>query len=166
MMKWVSIFSILLLAIGAACSSAPSVRMQKYAILSNERTFEYEFSTVWRAVEATVKSWKITSKDRDSSNNRSGSLETDWIYSQSRDKYIEFLVNGTPRKKYLQTRIKYKLNAKQILGGTEVIVYTNEEIERLSEDGFPLGYERSEQVDPSRAHELLEKIHVSLLAAP
>jgi hypothetical protein len=92
-------------------------------------------------------------------------LETDWIQAQSRDKYVEFKVNDIPQKRYLWTRIKYKVIAESSLGGTQVTVNTQEEVERLNQNGTSAGYEKVSEIDPSRPNEILEKIQMAILSA-
>lgn len=154
------------------CASGPAVKKLSYAQLKNQRTFEYEFPAVWNAIESVLRNHRVAERDPDevdASELRElpeRTLETDWIYSQSRDKYHEYRINGAPRKKPLQMRFKHRITAKRVLGGTEVIVSTTEEIERLDGSGNPLGYEATEMPDPARSNEILEKINLSLLSAP
>lgn len=166
------VFGFSLAAFFTGCSSSPPVKTQAYAKLKNERAFEYEFPAVWKAIEETLRRYRVV--DRDPSDVdpvelkrlSKRTLDTDWIYGQSRDKYQEYQINGTPRKKYLQTRLRYHLEAKKVIGGVQVTVKTDEEIERLNSDGNPDGYSSSDEVDPSRASELLDKIQNQILAAP
>lgn len=156
----------------AACSSTPEVKNQKYAKLKNEVSFEYEFPKVWKGIESALREYKITDRDPSEVNDveikklRERSLKTDWIYSQSRDKYVDYKVNDFPRKKYLQTRIKYDITAETIIGGTKVTIEMDEEVERLNADGSPAGYDSVDEKDSSRASDLLSKIRNSILAAP
>ena len=161
------------LVYASGCSSVgvPPVQSQAYAALGHERVFESEFHLVWKALEEAMHKVKVV--DRDPSEVDSGELkrltrrtmETDWAYTQSRDKYQEYKVNGSPRKTYLMARIKYKIEAKKILGGIQVVVNTVEEIEQLKEDGSSAGWSRSETPDSSRANEVLDKLQQALLAA-
>jgi hypothetical protein len=96
---------------------------------------------------------------------RERTLETDWILGQSRDKYIEFKVNDLPKKQYLQTRVRFQVRASRVLGGTEVAVHTDEELERLSIDGSVKGWEETDSRDTSRTNEMLEKIKLAILSA-
>lgn len=154
----------------SACSSARPVKTQAYASLSNQKTFEYEFPVVWKAIEAVVRGFKVVDRDPaevDPNEMRKltrRKLETDWLYTQSRDKYVEYKINGSFRKQYLQTRLKYVVTAQSRIGGTDVEVKTEEEVEKLKDDGTPAGYD-SMQPDSSRANELLEKIGNSILSA-
>ena len=157
---------------GVGCSSPKKVLTQKYAQLKNQRTFENEFPVVWKALEEALRKHKIV--DRDPSEVSAlelrkltlRTLETDWVYGQSRDKYHEYQVNGFPKKVYLQTRFKYQVEAKKVLGGVTVTVKSDEEVERLNEDGTPDGYSEVDQTDSSRLNELLEKVQLAILAAP
>lgn len=159
-----------LFVIFGACSSALMVKQQQYARLTNEHTFEYEFPDVWKAIEDSFHNYKVDSRNPadvdpiQMKNLTQRTLETDWIQGQSRDKYIEYSVNGSPRKQYLQTRVKYSVLADRVIGGTHVKVKTHEEIERLNKNGTSAGWDSTGDVDPSRASEVLDKIGKSLNA--
>jgi hypothetical protein len=169
-MTRIAIVSLALLAL-FGCSSSPKVKQQAYAKLANERDFEYEFPAVWKAIESSFRNYKIAERDP----SEVGSLEmnklsqrrmeTDWILGQSRDKYVEYKINNTPRKQYLQTRVKYVVQANSVIGGTHVAVKTREEIERLDKAGKPAGWDSVSNVDPSRAAEILDKVAQSLTSA-
>jgi hypothetical protein len=156
----------------ASCSHGPEVKQEAYGNLNNQRTFEYDFPTVWKGIEATFRNYKVVSRDPEDVGElamrslQDRKLETDWIYAESRDKYVNYEVNGTPRHKNLQTRVKYKIDAHSQIGGVTVKVQTIEEIERLKSDGSPDGYSgvSDDDVDASRAAEILNKINNSILA--
>jgi hypothetical protein len=153
------------------CSSSPKVKQQAYAKLANERDFEYEFPVVWKAIESSFRNYKIAERDPsevgilEMNKLSRRTLTTDWILGQSRDKYIEYKINNTPRKQYLQTRVKYELRAESKIGGTNVFVKTAEEIEKLDKNGKPAGWDSVGSVDSSRAAEVLEKIAQNLNSA-
>jgi len=159
-------------AVLAGCSSGPDIKKEAYAQLKDQRTFEYEFAVVWKGIEDTVRNWKIT--DRDPSkvdavemrHLRHRTLKSDWIYTRSTDKYVEYKVNDLPRKTFLQTRLRYVIDAQTVLGGVQVTVHTNEEVEKLNNDGSPDGWATVDQVDSSRASNLLDQINQSILAEP
>ncbi|MBI4924758.1 MAG: hypothetical protein HY843_02440, partial [Bdellovibrio sp.] len=138
-----------LICVSLACSSSPKVKQQAYAKLPNSAVYEYEFPVVWKGIESALKNHKITERNPEEvaplemKNIKERTLETDWIYSQSGDKYHEYAINNSPRKIYLQIRYKFHILAQKIMGGTEVKVNTSEEIERLKADGSPDGYEES-----------------------
>jgi hypothetical protein len=169
-MKKLWTFPVLLMILGGGCSSEPTVKQQAYAKLNNEHTFEYEFPDVWKAVEDSFHNFKVADRDPsdvdpiEMKNLTKRRLETDWILGQSRDKYVEYQINGSPRKQYLQTRVKYTVLVDRVIGGTHVLVKTNEEIERLNKDGTSAGWDSTGNVDPSRASEVLDKITHSLNA--
>ena len=86
-----SVVSVLFLFTGAvSCSHSAPVKSQAYAALQSKKTFEYDFPTVWKGIEAAVHQYQVT--DRDPSDVdplelkkiTQRSLDTDWIYSQSR----------------------------------------------------------------------------------
>lgn len=162
---------ICLSVIGFGCSSGPAVKQQAYARLKNSRVYEYEFPVVWKAIEETFRKYSVSDRDPadvDPVELRKISkrtLESDWIQTQSRDKYVEFKVNDIPQKRYLWTRIKYKVIAESSLGGTQVTVNTQEEVERLNPNGTTAGYDKVSEIDSSRPNEILEKIQMSILSA-
>jgi hypothetical protein len=127
---------------------------------------------VWKGIETAVKEYPVTNRDPkdvdvlEMKKLTERTLETDWIYSQSRDKFIEYRVNDSPRKKYLQTRIKYKVIAHAVIAGTEVKIKTTEEIENLKSDGTPDGYVSPDELDTSRTQELLDRIDLAILSLP
>lgn len=153
------------------CSSAQPVKVQGYAALSRQRTLEYELPVVWKGIERVFQEYRITQRDPEAVDAleekklSSRSMETDWIYAQSRDKYHEYRINGVPRKKYLQTRFRYRVIALKRLGGTDVKVDMDEEVERLKEDGSSAGFDTVEQTDSSRSNEILERIQTAIHAS-
>ncbi len=168
----VSVIAAALACFGLSCSSTPEpVKTQAYAQLQKERTLEHEFPAVWKGLEAALKDHKIVERDpetvetQDWSKLEARSLETDWIYTQSRDKYVEFKVNNFPRKQYLQMRYRYRVKAKRILGGTHLTVEMDEQLERLDANGKATGYTDSEKPDSSRANGLIEATDRAVLAA-
>ncbi len=156
----------------AGCSSAPEIKQQSFAKLSNERTFENDFVMVWKGIEDAVRNYKVLERDPKSVDPlelgklTERSLKTDWIYGRSNDKYQEYKVNGLPRKVFLQNRMQYEIEAKTVMGGTHVEVEVKEELESLKKDGTSRGFSSVEATDPAKAAELLEKIQLSILSAP
>lgn len=151
----------------SGCSSSPEVKKQAYATLSSERVFETEFKPLWKSVLETFRQYKIDKKDVNEGRDiQRGMLRTDWVLSESRDKYIEYKVNASPRKKYLQVRHRYEIKAQSTLGGVHVHVGLREEIERLDAQGRSKGWDKVDVVDSSRQAEILDRIQQNLLAAP
>ncbi len=157
----------------SACSSGPPVKQEAFAKLKNQRTFEYEFPAVWKAIEEVLRNYRIVDRDpkevdaNEMRRLRHRTLETDWVYTKSNDKYVEFKVNDLPRKIYLQTRLRYKIDVQSVLGGVQVTVNTDEEVERLKDDGQPNGWDKSDDdKDSARASDLLDRINMGVLAAP
>jgi hypothetical protein len=171
MKRAVSVFGAFLALVSlAGCASTRPVGQQAYAKLKDHRTFEYEFPVVWKGIESAMHNYQVTDRDPADVNPvelrqiSKRTLETDWIYGQSRDKYMEYSVNGSPRKQYLQTRVKFKVIASTVIGGTDVQVLTQEQIEKLKDNGKSDGYDDTDAIDTSRPNELLEKINLAILA--
>lgn len=162
--------AILIAGAGFGCVSAPAVRQQAYAKLSTSRTYEHDFATVWKAIEEALRGHKVVDRDPEQvspvelRNLTERTLETDWVYGRSRDKFIEYKVNGLPRKQFLQTRFKYEVEAQKVMGGVKVDVGVVEQIERLNDDGSSDGYTSSPRPDTSRANELLDRIRMQILS--
>ena len=155
----------------SGCAGRAPVQKQEYAELPSDRFYEYEFPVVWKAVEKAFQNYKVVDRDPSEVNEvelrklSERSLETDWLYSESRDKYVEYRVNDVPKRKALEVRIRYKLEAKKVLGGVRVSIKTEEELESLGADGSSHGYSKVDHPDSSRPNELLEKINLAILAA-
>ena len=162
---------LILMGLVSGCSSGPKVLSQPYAVLRNEQSFEADFVTVWKALEETLRNFRITERhpeDVDALEMKritSRWLQTDWIFSESRDKFQEYMLNGFPKKVYLQNRYRLKINVERVIGGTHVAIQVKEEVERLHDDGTPRGYV-SVDPDPARAAEFLKKIQININAAP
>ena len=152
------------------CSSFPEVRTLAYAKLKTEEVFEYDFPVVWNAIEASIRSYSVLERtpaeispvELKQLNQRT--LKTDWIYSQSRNKYQEYVINGIPKKTYLQSRHRFTILAHKTLGGVRVSIRLDEEVQKLKYDGTTSDYSPAGEVDTSRSSELLNKIKFSLLS--
>ena len=153
------------------CSHGGQVKTMAYASMPDHRTYEFEFPIVWKAIENAVRGIKIDDRSpgevsvQEMRKLAKRSLRTDWIFTQSNDKYREYQVNSFKQKRYLPSRVKYQISAEKVMGGTEVRVGTTEEIDPLKTDGTPDGYVQVE-ADPARSHDMLEKINAALLSAP
>lgn len=160
-----------LFALSGCASSGPVVQQEQYAHLSNTRTLQYDFPTVWNGIEEAFRGYKIVSRNPnkvdtlDMKHLTKRTLETDWIYSQSRDKYQEATVNGVPQRVPLQMRLKYKVTATRRMTGTQVTVNSTEEIEKLDNYGTSAGYHGVDRVDTARESEMVEKINMAVLSA-
>ncbi len=164
--------ALALSALLAGCATpAMPVQRQEYAELKDSRTFEHEFPTVWKGIERVFAKHKVTERDpakvteMELRSLSARTLRTDWIVGQSRDKYVEFKVNDSPRRKQLQMRFRYTVEAKRSLGGADVRVRMDEEIERVRPDGSPAGWDRAERIDTSRVNEVLDQIQQAILSA-
>ena len=165
--------SLLLLVFTLGCSSSGlRVKKQAYAPLAQEKTYPYSFPQVWKALEESVRRMKVVSRHPENPSPqemkklRERSLKTDWVYTLSRDKYHEVLVNDLPQRINLRTRVQFHIIVSQVVGGVRVQVKPEEEIEIMNNDGSSAGYEATEQLDTSRTYEMLQKIELNLLSLP
>ncbi len=152
---------------GAGCAHTPAtpVSREHYAAMSHQRDYDYELPVVWKAVLKTVENFKIT--DQNSYDDAHRSIQTDWSYSQSRDKHQTTTLNGRPNNVPLQVRLKYKIQADRLLGGAHVTVHLEEELETLNLDGSSAGFHsvpESEQ-DSSRPNDILDRIALNIVSA-
>ena len=155
------LLSLSLIAAPGCSSDKLPVKQEKFAKLRDRRTYEYEYPAVWKAILAAFTHYSIEEKDVEE-----GTIETDWVYSRSNDKYVSYKVNGLPRRKAVQTRVRYELKANKVMGGVEVIIQLKEEIEQLNRDGSSSGWTEAAESDTSRTHEILEKIQTEINRAP
>jgi hypothetical protein len=165
--------AVFLTVFASTCSSAPPVKTEAYAQLKNHRTFENDFPTVWKAIEEVFRNTKVTDRDPDTvseldlrNKTKERRLKTDWTYGQSRDKYQEYKVNDLPKKVFLQERTRYTVDAHRVMGGVEVLVKNEEEVEKLNSDGSSAGFYSVDKPDTSRADEIVNKIANAILSAP
>jgi hypothetical protein len=163
--------AVLFTGLMSGCSHSPQFSKKAYAENRTSRQFEYEMQDVWKAIEKVVEKKKVLERDPnkvdagDWGQLRERSMELDWSYGQSRDKYKSYVVNSIPKQQPLGVRVKYSLVVKKTFGGATVEVVTQEEIEDLDEYGVSKGYFPTDQVDSSRAAEILDQIANALLAA-
>ena len=165
------IFAVGFTALQSGCAHSPEFSKKAYAENRASRQFEYEMQDVWKALEKVVEKKKVLERDPnkvdagDWSQLRERTLELDWAYSQSRDKYKSYTVNSIPKQQPLGVRVKHSFIVKKAFGGAEVEIQTQEEIEDLDEYGVSKGYFPTAQVDSSRSAELLDQIANALLSA-
>lgn len=156
----VLIFSIITLTLAfGACSSKTPYATQEYAVLSDSKEFEEEYPVVWKATLSACANYKIEDANEDK-----GLLKTDWVYSTSQDKYFEYTVNGFPRKKYLQSRLRYIIHVQKQLGGVKVLVQADEEVENLNKDGSFKDWQDAKYADSQKLNDLLKNIELKILS--
>ncbi len=151
-------FLPLLILCTLCCTSSP-YKKQSYAKLSNEKVFEEEFVKVWKGIVSATSEYTITEKDE-----QAGVLVTDWIYSTSSDKFIEYKVDSFPRKKYLQTRYRFKVLTSKQIGGVKVTVNSSEEVEKIKESGDFDRWLSVSDPDSARQNEILKAIELKILS--
>lgn len=156
----------------SACASAPPIQTEPYAQLKNHRVFETDMPVVWHAVEEVFRNSKVTDRDPKEASDlemrtlKERMLRTDWSYTKSNDKHEDYRVNDSVRTIYLQERNRYRVLASRVLGGVDVTVTTDEEVESINSDGSSGGFHAVDKPDPARASEILNRINQAILAAP
>jgi hypothetical protein len=154
------------------CSSFPEVKTQAYAQLKTEEVFESDFARVWKAIETAIQPAKVLERSPTEVSPSElkkldlRELKTDWIYSQSRNKYQEYVVNHLPRKIYLQSRYTLRIRAEKTFGGVHVSIETQEQVQRYKSDGSLDSFASIGAPDSSRSSEMLNKIKFTLLSLP
>lgn len=151
------LFSVLSLF---ACSSV-DYKKQGYAKLSNTKDFEEDYKLVWKGMFEAAKEYRVTD-----SNQEDGEIETDWIYTTSNDKYVEYESNGFPRKHFLQTRYRFKLKAEKMLRKVKVTAKITEEVENIKSDGSFDSWKEISDVDTARENEMIKNIEMKILSRP
>ena len=140
-------------AIGFGCSTGPKYKTQAYAKEQTSRTMEYDYGIVWKGIRDALQDHKIRE-----ANEEKGIVETDWAYSTSNDKYLDVVINQQPRRKYLQTRYRYRITAQKQMIGVLVDVNIEEEVEKLKSDGTFQRWHSVDEPGTSRPHEMLMRI--------
>ena len=170
-------FGFLAISVGAlwigmsGCSHSQPVSREAYAQLKTSKTFEYDFPKVWKGIEIAFSSYTGSKRDPEEvgilemKKISERSIESDWIYTRSTDQYVEYQVNDLPRRQYVQTRVKYRVEAKRAMGGVNVNVIVQQEVERLKKNGDSDGYSKT---DPSSSlgSDMLHRVERGILSAP
>lgn len=129
---------ILLLSLAlAACASSPD--QGKYREEKNAPKFGNTRSYVETPEEIMLSATAVLDElSRESEPAASGALkttsesvQTGWVYSVSKDKYVEFKFNGTPRRKPLRIRRKYAYTVTPSLSGSQVQMNVEEEVMQI-----------------------------------
>jgi|GEM_PF-1125483 len=149
-----------------ACTSAPSLKRQKYARYPSERSFKYSLPEVTKAVKKSLQEHKILIDFHEdpmpSKTSKPLKLQTDWIEAMSPEQYQIHQINQSTTKLYLKSRLKYTIYLEKTAFATLVKIETQQQVQPLSEQGELLNYKDSNP-DSTFAHELLEKIQKALL---
>lgn len=149
-------FIAALLFVGAlsSCSSGPKAKYkeeQNTPKFAQAKAFTESPDTVLRAARAVLDELQRESDPPTNASLKGNdeSVRTGWVYSMSKDKYVEYDFNGTPKRKQLAVRRKYTYTAVPGLAGTQVSYGIEEEIQKVDlKSGEPTGWE---SVEPAQA---------------
>jgi len=87
-----------------------------------------------------------------------GSVKTGWVHGRSRDKYVQYDYNGSPRRKQLTVRRQYSAGVQPALAGSQVELGIEEELEEVDlKTGLPKGW-KSVKPDPAAFDLLMKRI--------
>lgn len=136
-MKNIILFSLLLLSTACAHQNTAKNRVEKNtAHFANSKTFENPVSDVEKATFLLLKEKIAASNpattgadpkvEKDPSR-----ISTGWIYEVSKDKYLEYQVNKSPRRKKLSVRRQYSVTILPSVAGSDVTISVQEEIEDI-----------------------------------
>ncbi len=147
----------------AACASNPhdaSYKEEKnVANFENNRSFAEKPEEILRAARAVLDEWQQESDPPVNTKNlRSDdeSVQTGWVYSTAKSKYVEFKMNGKPKRRPLKVRRKYGYSATPSLAGSQVVFLVEEEVQTIDfETGKEKGWSSEE---PEKAiYDLMHK---------
>lgn len=86
----------------------------------------------------------------------SESVETGWVYSTAKNRYVEYTIAKVPKRKPLRIRRKYSYAVTPSLAGSQVLLNVEEEVMKIDlKTGEEKGWS-SEETDPE-AYDLLTK---------
>ncbi|MGZ3694030.1 MAG: hypothetical protein ACXWQO_07505 [Bdellovibrionota bacterium] len=149
-----SVLALALTLSFTACSGGPKAKYKEEENtpkFSTGRSFTETPETILRAARAVLDEMNRASEPAvtGSLKGNEESVRTGWVYSQSKDKYVEFQFNGSPKRKILQVRRKYTYTAVPSLAGSQVTYGIEEEIQKVDlKSGEPTGWEK---VEPAQA---------------
>ena len=163
------LFVLLLASFSFACASNPHNAEYKEETnapkFGNSRSYVEPPHTVLLAARAVLDQL-IRDSDPPTSGSVKGkdeTLETGWVYSVSKNRYVEFQMNGKPARKPLRIRRSYSYTVTPSLAGSQVVFGAREEVLKID---FSTGKEQgwsSVETDP-KAYDymsllLKEKLH-------
>lgn len=129
-----------------SCSSGPKAKYKEEENtpkFSTGRSFTESPDTILRAARAVLDEMMRASEPPATASLKGNdeSVRTGWVYSMSKDKYVEFPFNGTKKRKSLQVRRKYTYTAVPNLAGSQVTYGIEEEIQKVNlKTGEPDGW--------------------------
>jgi hypothetical protein len=130
-------YLLLLLAI-ASCASNPNNAAYKeeknVANFENAKSFNESPETILRAARVVLDELQQQSDPAvgKSLKSDSESIQTGWVYSTSKNKYVEFTMNGKPKRKPMRVRRKYGYTAMPSLAGSQVVFQVEEEVMKVN----------------------------------
>lgn len=151
----------------AACSSTKGTYQEQAGPkFSNTKEFSQKPEVVLRAAKIVLEELTYASKPPASKkvHEDGDTLRTGWVYGTSRDKYVSYLHNGAPQRKNLAVRRQYGYTVTPSLGGSQVVVSIEEEIEEVDLDsGEHEGWQNATP-DPAAYDLLIRKLREKIRA--
>lgn len=163
---------LFVLTIALSACSTSSTQKGKYGEEKNaaKYTSTYDFvespEKVLRSAKTVLENW---TRESDPPTSRAikeddTSMETGWIYGQSKDKFVEYKHNNIPRRKTLAVRRKYKYTAVPSLSGSQISLSVEEELEQVDlKSGERTGW-KSVDPDPKTYDRMLQKLRTQVRA--
>jgi hypothetical protein len=121
----------------ASCASNPNNASYKeeknVANFENAKSFNESPETILLAAMAVLDELQQQSDPPVGKTLKSDSesIQTGWVYSSSKNKYVEFTMNGKPKRKPLKVRRKYGYTAIPSLAGSQVVFQVEEEVMKV-----------------------------------
>lgn len=154
-------------------SQALKIQQQAYSSLPRERVIEASYPRVWKAVEEVFRKYAVLERDpeevvspKDWKMLKRRTLDTDWIFTKSDEWYSSYMVNHSPRREYLQSKVKVRVITEPAPGGVRVRVETDEEVQPINEMGQPLEFKASPSTSHRLAGQFLERVAQQVLSLP
>lgn len=163
LMKQTLLLSACLSFFALSCASNPqdaSYREEKNApSFGNTRSFVEPPQDVKLAAKIVLD--ELTKKSEPQASGaikeKGDTVETGWVYSTSKNRYVEFKFNGKPSRKPLRIRRTYSYTVTPNLSGTQVLLEVKEEVMKIEFDtGKESGWS-SVKEDPA-AFEMLSRL--------
>jgi len=134
--KLASLFISLLLLNACAQKNIAKEKVEKnQPKFSSSHSFENSIKEVKSAAEKVLQNYLENNQnpmsDAAKIEKEMNKISVGWVYSEAKDKYIEYKMNGFPKRKTLKVRRKYSFSLNPSLAGTDVEIIIQEELENI-----------------------------------
>ena len=151
-------FVLLALSLIVACGTASIKKEKKLPQFISGDFVEGSYEAVWKALGTATQDYPVVESDPSE-----GHLETGWLAGQSKTHYSPYQGRyQSPKRLPLSSRYRLFVDLEKKVGGIEVHIESEEQIQMLDNEGKPTG--KWKQIEPDTRHhqELISAIREAL----